>query len=158
VSGRTERFYQLLVKLQFKFLVAVFICIIMLQLGSTLMRYDYPIYAFGLTLYYGVYVVAVYALSLFKQHKTILDNPELYIPNSKPPRYNENLWQIAISDVLTNKELEILYQWGKGKTWKDLGLHPTTLNRILRKYIHESLKRVDVEENGKKKRCETLLA
>jgi len=136
----------------------VFICIIMLQLGSTLMRYDYPIYAFGLTLYYGVYVVAVYALSLFRQHKEIIDNPQLYVPDVEPPKYNENLWQIINSNTLTDKEMEIVFQWARGKTWKDLGLHPQLLNRLLRKFIRESLKKVEGEENGKKTRCETLLA
>jgi hypothetical protein len=149
LESRTERFYQLLVQLQFKFLVAIFISIIMLQVGSVLMSMPFPLNMFGTFLYYGVYFVGFYALSLFRQHKAIIDNPELYIPDSKPPKYNDEVWRIAVSDVLTDKEMQILYEWGKGRTWKDLGLHPTTLNRILRKYIHESLKKVEGEENEK---------
>jgi hypothetical protein len=120
--------------------------IIMLQAGSVLMSMPYPLSGFGALLYYGVYIVGFYALSLFRQHKTIIDNIELYAPNFKPPKYNENFWQIVKSDVLTDKEMQILYEWGKGKTWRQLNLHPTTLNRILRKYIHESLKKVEVKE------------
>jgi hypothetical protein len=103
-------------------------------------------------LYYGVYIVGFYALSLFRQHKAILDNPELYIPDSKPPKYNENLWQIINSNILTDKELEIVFQWARGKTWKDLGLHPQLLNRLLRKFIRESLKKVEMEENEQQRK------
>jgi hypothetical protein len=154
LESRTERFYQLLVQLQFKFLVSVFVCIMMLQVGAVLMPMPFPLNTFGMTLYYGVYIVGVYALSLFREHKRILDNPELYIPDAKPPKYNDEVWQIINSNVLTDREMQILYEWARGRTWKDLGLHPTTLNRILRKYIHESLKKVDVEENEQQRKTE----
>jgi hypothetical protein len=131
----------------------------MLQAGSVLMSMPYPLNTIGTFLYYGVYFIGFYALSLFRQHKTIIDNPELYIPDSKPPKYNDDVWQIVNSNVLTDKEMQILYDWSRGKTWKELGLHPQVLNRLLRKFVHESLKKVEMEENeqqGKTEKAKVL--
>ena len=138
---RTERFYQLLVQLQFKFLVSIFICILMLQIGTVLMQNVYPFNWIGMALYYGVYCVGVYALTLFRQHKAIIDNPELYIPHHNPPEFNTLYWEVCHTDVLSDKQMEILYEWAKGKTWRSLGVHPTILNRLCRKYVLHTLKK-----------------
>ena len=37
------------------------------------------------------------------------------------------------------KHLEILWKWSHGHTYKSLGLHPMEINRILRKYVRDSL-------------------
>jgi len=140
-EDRTERFYQLLVQLQFKFLVSVFICIILLHLGATLMPYGFPFNVAGSILYYGVYLVGLYALTLFRQHKAIIDNPDLYIPHHNPPEYNTIYWEITQTDVLSDEQMKILYEWAKGKTWRSLGVHPTILNRLCRKYVLHTLKK-----------------
>jgi hypothetical protein len=38
-----------------------------------------------------------------------------------------------------DKDLELLWNWSKGKSIKDLGIHPQQLNRIARKYVREML-------------------
>lgn len=38
-----------------------------------------------------------------------------------------------------DKDLEMLWKWSNGHTIKDLGVHGMKLNRILRKYVRESL-------------------
>lgn len=38
-----------------------------------------------------------------------------------------------------DKDLEILWKWSQGHTYKDLEVHPMKINRLCRKYIKESL-------------------
>jgi hypothetical protein len=140
-AERQERFYVLLVQLQFKFLVSVFIAIICLHLGNMLMSMPYPYNISGSILYYGVYLVGLYALTIFQKHKHIVDHPELYVPKPNPKPYNPLMWEINYSDILTDKQLELIYRWARGETWKTLDVHPVMLNRLLRKYIKETLKK-----------------
>jgi hypothetical protein len=140
-EDRTERFYVLLVQLQFKFLVAIFIAIMCLQLGNMLMQLPYPYSLSGSILYYGVYLVGLFAFTVFQKLKHIINNPELYVPNPNPKPYNPLMWEINYTDILTDKQLELIYRWARGETWKTLDVHPVILNRLLRKYVRETLKR-----------------
>jgi hypothetical protein len=147
-EDRTERFYVLLVQLQFKFLVAIFIAIICFQLGNMLMQLPYPWNLSGSILYYGVYIIALYAFTVFQKLKHIINNPQLYIPNPNPKPYNPLLWEINYSDVLTDKQLELIMRWARGETWRTLDVHPVMLNRLLRKYVRETLKRKQPGKEG----------
>jgi hypothetical protein len=140
-EDRTERFYVLLVQLQFKFLVAIFIAIICLQLGNMLMQLPYPYSLSGSILYYGVYLIGIFAFTVFQKLKHIINNPELYVPNPNPKPYDPLLWEINYTDVLTDKQLELIMRWARGETWRTLDVHPVMLNRLLRKYVRETLKR-----------------
>jgi hypothetical protein len=141
-EDRTERFYVLLVQLQFKFLVAIFIAIMCLQLGNMLMSMPYPYSLSGSILYYGVYLVGLFAFTVFQKLKHIINNPELYVPKANPKPYDPLLWEICYTNVLTDKQLELIYRWAiRGETWRNLNVHPVILNRLLRKYVRETLKR-----------------
>jgi hypothetical protein len=153
---RQEKFYVLLVQLQFKFLVSVFIAIICLHLGNILMNMPYPYNISGSILYYGVYLVGLYALTIFQKHKDIIDNPQLYIPNPNPKSYNPLLWEINYTDVLTDKQLELIMRWARGETWRTLDVHPVMLNRLLRKYVRETLKRKQPGKGGVGKSLEVI--
>jgi hypothetical protein len=142
-AERQERFYVLLVQLQFKFLVSVFIAMFCFQIGNLLMGWSFPFNVAGSVFYYAVYLVMLYALTVFQKHKQIIDNPQLYVPKPDVKPYNPLYWEINYSDVLTDKQMELLYRWAKGETWKSLDVHPVTLNRLLRKFIKECLKKKD---------------
>jgi hypothetical protein len=115
---RTERFYVLLVQLQFKFLVSVFIAMFCFQIGNLLMGWPFPFNVAGSIFYYAVYLVMLYALTIFQKHKQIIDNPELYVPRPNPKPYDPLLWEINYSDVLTDKQLELIYRRARGKRGK----------------------------------------
>jgi len=42
---------------------------------------------------------------------------------------------------LKDEELDLLYKWSRGATMKDLNVHPMQLNRILRKYVKNTLQK-----------------
>jgi hypothetical protein len=37
--------------------------------------------------------------------------------------------------LFKNKDLELMYEWANGKTYKDLGIHPQELHRLVVKYV-----------------------
>jgi hypothetical protein len=148
-AERQERFYVLLVQLQFKFLVAIFVAIICFQLGNMLMQLPYPWNLSGSILYYGVYLIGIFAFTVFQKLKHIINNPELYVPKANPKPYNPLMWEINYSDILTDKQLELIYRWARGETWRTLDVHPVMLNRLLRKYVKETLKKKGSYEEGR---------
>lgn len=151
-----ERFYQLLIKLQFKFLVLIFLSILFLQFGWMLQSQPPPLSYFGYALYYGVYVLGVIALNSFRTHKHIIDNIELYVPKDSPKPYSK--FDICLDDnILTDNELEILKTWSKGVSVKEMDIHPMVLNRLLRKYVQYSLREKNEElENRDRKVAENI--
>ena len=42
---------------------------------------------------------------------------------------------------LKDEELDLLYKWSRGATMKNLNVHPMQLNRILRKYVKNTLQK-----------------
>ncbi|MEM3873875.1 MAG: hypothetical protein QXU45_01915 [Candidatus Bathyarchaeia archaeon] len=50
---------------------------------------------------------------------------------------------------MSDEELKLLYDWAHGTSVKDLDVHPMQLNRLSRKYVRMTLKRVKNEHVGK---------
>lgn len=47
----------------------------------------------------------------------------------------------AAKPVFKDKDRQVLWQWSHGKTIKDLGLHKMQINRLVSKFIKESLEK-----------------
>ena len=146
MSDRVERFYQILVQLQFKFLVTIFLAILFLQVGWMLQNQPPPLSYLGFALYYSVYVLGIIALNVFAQHKHIINNIELYVPKPMPKPFSK--FDIHLdSDVLTDNELNVLLRWAHGESVKKMDIHPMVINRLLRKYVNCTLKFKEGEYN-----------
>lgn len=50
--------------------------------------------------------------------------------------------------IFKDEDRQLLWDWSNGKTYKDLGVHPMKVNRMVRKYIQEML---EVELHGSHK-------
>jgi hypothetical protein len=123
--------------LMLKFLAKLFIPIVVIQLLN-----GYAISLNMPVLLYGSIPCVLYMVKIMFDIKRIAENIHLFIPNSNcnPPEYNPLYWEIVQTDVLTDKQMELLERWAKGETWKTLGIHPTILSRLCRKYIRHTLK------------------
>lgn len=85
--------------------------------------------------------VALYDDLLEDEHKSITDIP--------PTSIEFDTWDVAPFTERSakkvpkfkDKDLEMLWKWSHGETCKGLGLFPTQLNRILRKFVKEVLER-----------------
>jgi hypothetical protein len=121
--------------LMLKFLAKLFIPIVAIQLlNGYAVALNMPI------LLYASIPITLYMVKVMFDVKHIAENVHLFVPSNcpKPTPYTE--YNIFLhSNILTDGELKLLYEWGKGRSIKDLDVHPMILNRLLRKYIRETL-------------------
>jgi hypothetical protein len=121
--------------LMLKFLAKLFIPIVAIQL---LMAYalalNMPI------LLYASIPITLYMIKVMFDVKHIAENVHLFVPNNNCHAEPYSKYDIHLdSNILTDGELKLLYEWGKGLSVKELDVHPMILNRLLRKYIRETL-------------------
>jgi hypothetical protein len=121
--------------LMLKFLVKLFIPIIT---NEVLMAYaialNMPI------LLYASIPISLYMIKVMFDVKHIAENVHLFVPNNNCRAEPYKQFDIHLdSNILTDGELKLLYEWGRGTSVKELDVHPMILNRLLRKYIKETL-------------------
>lgn len=76
-----------------------------------------------------------------------LENIKLTITNIPKTNVNFDTWDVAPFKATRKAEkpkfqdtqLDILWKWSHGDTYKSLNLHPQEINRLARKFIRESL-------------------
>jgi hypothetical protein len=118
-----------------KFLVKLFIPIVAIQL-----LIGYAIALNMPILLYATIPISLYMIKIMFDLKHICENIHLFVPSNcpKPTPYTE--YNIFLhSNILTDGELKLLYEWSRGRSVKELDVHPMILNRLLRKYIRETL-------------------
>lgn len=79
----------------------------------------------------------------------ILDDQELWLEEIPKTNVKFDTWDIApfvlratsIRPVFKDRELGLLWDFGHGKTVKELGVHPMEMNRIVRRFVKEALER-----------------
>lgn len=82
-------------------------------------------------------------------YKDILEDFGLSLYDVPRTKVNFDTWDTATfkknsvkrKPKFKTKELQNLWDWSHGGTYKTLGIHPQTLNRITRKFIKEALER-----------------
>jgi len=121
--------------LMLKFLVKLFIPIVAIQLlNGYAVALNMPI------LLYASIPITLYMVKVMFDVKHIAENVELFVPSNCPKPEPYSKYDIHLdSNILTDGELKLLYEWGKGLSVKELDVHPMILNRLLRKYIRETL-------------------
>jgi hypothetical protein len=121
--------------LMLKFLVKLFIPIVAIQLlNGYAVALNMPI------LLYGSIPITLYMVKVMFDVKHIAENVHLFVPNNNCHAEPYSKYDIHLdSNMLTDGELKLLYEWGKGLSVKELDVHPMILNRLLRKYIRETL-------------------
>ena len=121
--------------LMLKFLVKLFIPIVAIQLlNGYAVALNMPI------LLYASIPITLYMVKVMFDVKHIAENVHLFIPNNKCHAEPYSKYDIHLdSNALTDGELKLLYEWGRGRSIKELDVHPMILNRLLRKYIRETL-------------------
>jgi hypothetical protein len=121
--------------LMLKFLAKLFIPIVAIQLlNGYAVALNMPI------LLYASIPITLYMVKVMFDVKHIAENVHLFVPSNcpKPTPYTE--YNIFLhSNILTDGELKLLYEWSRGTSIKELNVHPMILNRLLRKYIKETL-------------------
>jgi len=121
--------------LMLKFLAKLFIPIIAIQL---LMAYaialNMPI------LLYGSIPITLYMVKVLWDIRHLSENVHLFVPSNCPKPEPYSKYDIHLdSNALTDGELRLLMEWSRGTSVKELDVHPMILNRLLRKYIRETL-------------------
>jgi len=135
-------FYSKLLELLFKFLITIFGSLVTVIAATIFYFMNLPM--LYLPLFYVCYVCTIYGISHFKALKDLKENLELYLPKLNPQPHE--LYDIIMrSDVLTDEELNLLFEWCHGKTCRELKIHPNMLNRLLRKYVQHSLVKKNAE-------------
>ena len=121
--------------LMLKFLAKLFIVIVVIQLlNGYAVALNMPI------LLYASIPITLYMVKVMFDVKHIAENVHLFIPNNNCHAEPYSKYDIHLdSNILTDGELKLLYEWGKGLSVKELDVHPMILNRLLRKYIRETL-------------------
>jgi hypothetical protein len=121
--------------LMLKFLAKLFIPVIALE---SLMAYaialNMPI------LLYASIPITLYMVKIMFDVKHIAENVGLFVASGcpKPTPYTE--YNIFLhSNILTDGELRLLMEWSRGRSVRELNIHPMILNRLLRKYVKETL-------------------
>jgi len=129
-----NRFLEIIVSLLFKVMIPL---IAILTINSITLTVNIP-----MLLLLNVPCV-LYMVKVLLDIKHVAENVHLYIPNrhSNLQKFNPLFWEITQSEILTDKQLELLYRWAKGETWRSLNLHPTLISRLCRKYVLYTLKR-----------------
>jgi hypothetical protein len=132
-NNNENRFLEIIVNLLFKTMIPL---VAILTVNSITVNVNIP-----MLLFLNI-PLALYMIKTMLDIKHVAENVYLFIPNSNrnPPEYNPLYWEIVQTDVLTDKQMELLERWAKGETWKTLGIHPTILSRLCRKYIRHTLK------------------
>jgi hypothetical protein len=82
-------------------------------------------------------------------YRDAMEENEIWFNNIPPTQLKFNTWDIApfkrTSELQIPKfkdsDLTVLWEWSHDKTYKDLGIHPQQLNRILRKFVKEIMER-----------------
>jgi len=80
-------------------------------------------------------------------YKDLLEGFQKNIVEIPPTSISYDTWDVAPftekpplrKPIFKNRDLEILWEWSHGKTYKDLGLHRMQLNRLLRKFVKRTL-------------------
>jgi len=121
--------------LMLKFLVKLFIPIVAIQL---LMAYaialNMPI------LLYGSIPITLYMIKVMFDVKHIAENVHLFIPNNNCHVEPYSKYDIHLdTNILTDGELKLLYEWSRGTSVRQLEVHPMVLNRLVKKFIRQTL-------------------
>ena len=81
-------------------------------------------------------------------YEDLEDKFSLTITNIPPTSIKFDTWDTAPftereskQPKFKEKELQILWEWSHGKSYKDFGLHPQSMNRILRRFVRRVLER-----------------
>jgi len=121
--------------LMLKFLVKLFIPIVAIQLlNGYAVALNMPI------LLYASIPITLYMVKIMFDVKHIAENVELFIPNSNCHAEPYKQFDIHLdSNILTDGELRLLMEWSRGTNVRQLNVHPMVLNRLLRKYIKQTL-------------------
>ena len=121
--------------LMLKFLVKLFIPIVAIQLlNGYAVALNMPI------LLYASIPITLYMVKVMFDVKHIAENVELFVPSNCPKPTPYSKYDIHLdSNMLTDSELELLMAWSRGTSVKQLEIHPMHLNRLLRKYVKETL-------------------
>jgi hypothetical protein len=121
--------------LMLKFLVKLFIPIVAIQLlNGYAVALNIPI------LLYASIPITLYMVKIMFDVKHIAENVHLFVPNNNCHAEPYKQFDIHLdSNILTDGELKLLYEWGKGLSVKQLDVHPMHLNRLLRKFVRETL-------------------
>ena len=84
--------------------------------------------------WFGILISLVISVSTGMIFGTLIILYDLLFPASK---YSI----VRKLNPLKDEELDLLYKWSRGATMKDLNVHPMQLNRILRKYVKNTLQK-----------------
>jgi len=121
--------------LMLKFLTRLFIVIVVIQLlNGYAIALNMPI------LLYASIPISLYMVKVVFCLRHLAENVHLFIPNSNCHATPYSKYDIHLdSNILTDGELKLLYEWSRGTSVKELDVHPMILNRLLRKYVKETL-------------------
>jgi len=79
-------------------------------------------------------------------YKDLMEDIELIITDIPPTSIKFDTWDVApfaekptTTPKFREKDLQILWEWSHGKGFKELGLHPMQLNRLVRKFVKQTL-------------------
>jgi hypothetical protein len=121
--------------LMLKFLAKLFIPIVAIQLLN-----GYAISLNMPVLLYGSIPCVLYMVKIMFDMKHICENIHLFIPNNNCHATPYKQFDIHLDiNILTDGELKLLYEWSRGTSVKQLNIHPMILNRLLRKYVKQTL-------------------
>jgi hypothetical protein len=85
--------------------------------------------------------LVLYILKTMLDIKHVAENVHLFLPNNNCHAEPYTQYDIHLdANALTDGELKLLLQWSRGLSVKQLDVHPMILNRLLRKYVKETLK------------------
>jgi len=130
-NNNENRFLEIIVNLLFKTMIPL---VAILTVNSITVSVNIP-----MLLFLNI-PLALYMIKTMLDIKHVAENVELFVPSNcpKPTPYTE--YNIFLhSNILTDGELKLLYEWSRGTSVKELDVHPMILNRLLRKYVKETL-------------------
>jgi len=130
-NNNENRFLEIIVNLLFKTMIPL---VAILTVNSITVSVNIP-----MLLFLNI-PLALYMIKTMLDIKHVAENVELFVPSNcpKPTPYTE--YNIFLhSNILTDQELTLLHQWSRGRSVRELNIHPMHLNRLLRKYVRETL-------------------
>jgi hypothetical protein len=84
--------------------------------------------------------LSLYMVKSMLNIKRIAENVHLFIPNNCPKPEPYSKYDIHLDNsTLTDGELRLLMEWSRGRSVRELNIHPMILNRLVKKFIRQTL-------------------
>ena len=131
MNNNENRFLEIIVNLLFKTMIPL---VIILTVNSITISVNIP-----MLLFLNI-PLALYMVKSMLNIKHVAENVELFIPSNCPKPTPYTKYDIHLDNsTLTDGELELLMAWSRGTSVKQLEIHPMVLNRLLKKFVRETL-------------------